>query len=131
MNTETETKLPAIKTIVDAVTMAEIPSNNTQIAKYALKYSITQEEALNSYVGQLGRRQILAESLDEAGAIEKYKLHPNVVAKLRCITRAKIRKPRTPKVKVVPEPVILPEVSLGATVDEGESVMISLDEVTE
>jgi hypothetical protein len=133
MNTETENKTPAIKTVVCAVTKAEVPSNNTQMNDYAARYDLSLDDALNSYVSQLGRRQIKAEGLDEASVIEKYGVHPNVTAKLRCITRAKVRKPRTPKVKVetVTDLTDSPEVAPAALVEEGESVMITPDDVTE
>lgn len=80
----------SVYTITDAVTKETLKTNPKQFASMAERLGISESDLRTSFIGQKGRKQILAEKLTPEQAVEKYGIHILVAQKLRCTVKPNI-----------------------------------------
>ena len=97
--------IDSVYQVNDAVTKEEIKTNPKQFLAMAERYGISEAELKTSFVGQKGRKVLLAEKLSPEDTVTKYGIHINVAQKLRCTVKPKAPRKVKEKVDTTPEAV--------------------------
>lgn len=79
-------------------------TNPTQFNNDCIRYGLTREEMIDSYVCVLGRKHLATEKLTPEQAAEKYKLHMNVTNKLKSTIKPQKIKVKIPNHAIITEP---------------------------